>query len=127
MVLDGAKVMELAIKAKKAPPGALSFTYMDPNGVHLDTMAYAIDGARVLLLGRVWASTNRTDDRTGLPVVNIGWPSAGAWRAIAKQYQPIASKLALKLKQLVKVKMGADAEAETIAKFGPNGKEIRGW
>lgn len=40
------------------------------------------------------------------------------------QYRPIASALAKKLKTLVKVKLGDDSEAETLAKFDADGHEL---
>lgn len=95
----------------------LSFEYVNPLLPKPQTMYYEInrERARVVLLG---GKDSRGKTR---------WPSAQAWANIAKQYRPIAAALAIELKTVVKVKEGPEADAETLAKFGADGKEIPLW
>jgi hypothetical protein len=123
----GQEVLDLAIQQKKVPANARFFEFKHPLLPHPQTMAYVIDGARIRLLGNITANKRRTIGNTRTPEVSLSWVSAPGWAAIAKQYRPIASKLAVELKQLVKVKEGPEPDAETLAKFGPDGKEIPLW
>lgn len=128
MIITGPEALALAIQQKKVPANARIFDFTHPLAPKPQTMAYVIDGDRVRLLGSLKVITTITDDRTGQPKVRIEWPSAQAWKSIAKQYRPIAAALAVELKKLVKVKMGGDPkDSETLAKFGADGEEIPLW